>query len=138
MNYLIIDYIGIKEKILSSDDIIISNVFSGPCRYDCNITINYSDLTLYKLNTHFIGHLNNTTDIVSNIKIPYVYITSEKSRIYKLSNVIIYTLEYSINNDIKISLIADYLNVVSEYEIKEMEISLRKDKIKKILYKIKK
>lgn len=53
MDYIIIDYLGIKEKILSSDT-VISNVFSGPVRYDFNITINYSGLTLYKLKNYFL------------------------------------------------------------------------------------
>lgn len=136
MDYIIIDYLGIKEKILSSDT-VISNVFSGPVRYDFNITINYSGLTLYKLKNYFLSCFNDNSNILSNRKIPYIYITFGKSRTYILNNVIISTLEESINNDIKITLIADYFNILSEDDMKEIEISLRKDKIKKILHKIK-
>ena len=136
MDYIIIDYLGIKEKILSPG-IVISNVFSGSVRYGFNITINYSGLTLYKLKNYFFSCFNDNSNILSNRKIPYIYITFGKSRTYILNNVIISTLEESINNDIKITLIADYFNILSEDDMKEIEISLRKDKIKKILHKIK-
>lgn len=136
MDYIIIDYLGIKEKILSSNT-VISNVFSGPVQYDFNITINYCGLTFYKLKNYFFSCFNDNSNILSNRKIPYIYITFGKSRTYILNNVIISTLEEPINNDIKITLIAEHFNILSEDEIKEMEISLRKDKIKKILYKIK-
>lgn len=136
MDYIIIDYLGIKEKILSSDT-VISNVFSGSVRYGFNITINYSGLTLYKLKNYFFSCFNDNSNILSNRKIPYIYITFGKSRTYILNNVIISTLEETINNDIKITLIADYFNILSEDDMKEIEISLRKDKIKKILHKIK-
>lgn len=123
------DY-GINENIYSFKQSYTSFTPNGITQYhntEFDISFQYNDFLAYKLKHIYCDNKKNNM---------YILDIQNKYRI-DLTNTFIKSLEIAIDGYINIAVSPDYYQEVTGEELMELEIALRKDKIKKLLIRIK-
>lgn len=119
---LFIDELGIHEYINSYNT-----------RFQTfDISLNYNDLLLFKL----LNYYNNICNNIGTYKIRKIDIYCNDVA-YVLHNVVINNIEHRTDSIINFTLIPDYFEKTDGEELRLIQVALRKDKIKKIMNRIK-
>ena len=133
---LFIDEFGIHEYINSynarfqtTNSLLGYNVYHNT---EFDISLNYNDLLLFKL----LNYYNNICNNIGTYKIRKIDIYCNDVA-YVLHNVVINNIEHRTDSIINFTLIPDYFEKTDGEELRLIQVALRKDKIKKIMNRIK-